>query len=291
MKRVLVKSGIALLLLLFASLVPLTAAGTPCVAVYFDRALTRQYADCPIAPPGSVLDTLYVAVFGFSTPVEGIEFSIDFPQEVMYVADLEFSGGLRIGNTVEGVSVALFTPLEASNPVLLYEVLILWMCNGCTSVSFPIVPLPHPATGHLRAVTSDLVFEDVVGLTSLVCPFCTDDGPQPVAATARGVQRGSVSQMCILDCPAGDGGVIIPGEPPGEHHSPDLDGDGLVSIVDYSYFAMVYYLAPFDPDKDFYCSGNIDLKDFVLFTRHWQHSEITPVESTTWGNIKARYRN
>lgn len=294
MRRALVKSGFVLLLLsvFFASV---GAAQTPCIAVYFDRALTQQVTDCPYAPPGSVLDTLYVAAFGFSTPIEGIEYKIQFPPEIAYVGDvydLYSSNGLKIGDPYGGgVSLAFFKPVEALNPVIIQEIVFIWLCQACGTVNVPITPVPHPATGYLRAVTSDLVFEDVIGLTSIVCPTCAGCAPRPVATTKRGVPAGSTSQMCILDCPAGDGGVILPGELPEEHHSPDLDGDGLVSLMDYAEFGIVYYMAPFDPDKDFYCSGNIDLIDFVLFARHWQHSEISPVESTTWGSIKARFKD
>ena len=78
MKRVLVISGL-MLLMLSAAFAPVCLAQIPSVALYFDRALTQLHTDCPDAPPGSVLDTLYVAAFGFSTPIEGIEYRILFP--------------------------------------------------------------------------------------------------------------------------------------------------------------------------------------------------------------------
>jgi hypothetical protein len=97
-----------------------------------------------------------------------------------------------------------------------------------------------------------------------------------------------MSEQCVLDCPAGDGGVIIPGDPPDQHHTVDLDDDGAVSIVDFSLFIIAYDIE-FDPNMDYYCSGNLDLIDFVLFTRHYLHTGSVPVESSTWGEIKAMF--
>ena len=146
----------------------------------------------------------------------------------------------------------------------------------------------HPATGSLRAVNSNLMFEDVVGQSAWVCVTCVGCNSTGHANSNLVVAALPTSEQCVLDCPAGDGGVILPGDPPGQHHSPDLDGDGTVIIVDFALFAVGYPLS-FDPDKDFYCSGNLDLIDFVLFTRHWGHTRSVPVKSSTWSAIKARY--
>jgi len=224
----------------------------------------------------------------FTTPIEGIEYTILLPPEVLWLGDVELGNGLKFGNPVSGTSMAFFAPQDASGPVVIQELIVLWMCDGCTTPNIPITIAAHPMTGSLRAVTSDLVFEDVVGLTSLVCPTCVGCNPGETTAAPRVVSDNQVSEQCVLDCPASDGGVIIPGDPPGQHHTPDLDSDGIVSIVDYAEFALIYTTF-FDPDADFYCSGNIDLIDFVLFTRHWQHSGTTPVVPSTWGRVKARY--
>ena len=288
MKSALIVSVLLLLLVSVAS-VPVHATGTPSIALYFDQALTKQYADCPESPPGTVLDTLYLAVSGFDVPLEGIEFLISFPPEVMYLGDLQNNNSLRMGIPDQGVSMAFITPLDASNPVLILELGILWMCEGCATTNIVIEFAAHPATGSLRAVTSDLVFEDVIGYPSYVCGTVPGSSPVVTTTTPRAVSEGQASEQCVLDCPAGDGGVIIPGDPPGQHHTPDLDNDGLVSLVDFSLFAATYIDLIFDPDMDFYCSGNLDLIDFVLFTRHWLHTGSVPVEPSTWGHIKERY--
>jgi hypothetical protein len=235
-----------------------------------------------------VLDTLFVAVSGFTTPVEGIEYEILFPPEIMYIGEVGPENGLTIGDPVSGLSTAFFMPQDASSPVIIQELIVLWMCDGCTTINIPIEFAAHPLTGSLRAVTSDLVFEDVVGYSSWVCATCVGCNRGGITTTSRAVLANHASEQCVLDCPAGDGGVILPGGLPGQRHSPDLNDDGVVSIVDFALFA-VNYLFSFDPDTDFYCSGNVDLIDFVLFTRHWQHTGSIPVEPSTWGNIKARY--
>ena len=293
MKRSIVRPGFVLLLL-FAAFGPVQA-DTPTIGIYFDKALTQLYADCPDLPPGSVLDTLYLALSGFSTPVEGIEYKIDFPPEVMWLGDMVSDHGdiprdrgLLIGDSFHGASMALLAPQDASNPVIILEILVLWMCQGCATTDITIEFAPHPDTGSLRAVTSELIFEDVVGLTSSICATCLGCSPEQTASTSRAAPVESASDQCVLNCPAGDGGVILPGDPPGQQHTPDFDSDGLVSIVDFAEFAAVY-VNVFDSDMDFYCSGNIDLIDFVLFTRHWLHTGSIPVEPSTWGRIKAQF--
>ena len=291
MKRTLVKSGF-ILMLLSASSAPVCAAQIPSVALYFDRALTQLYADCPNAPPGSVLDTLYLAASGFDTPIEGIEYKIDFPQQIVWLGVVDTDNYLWIGDPASGVAIAFLSPLEASSPVIIQKIAVIWMCDGCPVTDIPITIAAHPLSGSLRAVTSDLAFVDAVGFVSIVCPTCTRSTPARTAVKARALRANGAAEQCVLECPAGDGGVILPGEPPGQVHTPDLDDDGVVSLTDFAEFAIVFaQMGPFDPDSDFYCSGNVDLIDFVLFARHWQHHENSPVESSTWGEIKARYKN
>jgi hypothetical protein len=82
--------------------------------------------------------------------------------------------------------------------------------------------------------------------------------------------------------------VVLPGTLPAEIHSPDFDGDDQVNEADYEEFANAYQAA-FDANYDLYCSDNLDLRDFVLFTRHVLHTAPVQTESTTWGRIKAMF--
>jgi len=283
MRKLLVLSSLALSLWSVA-LAPTVATATPSIAVYFDRALTQQYAECPYL---GALDTVFVAVSGFSSTIEGVEYRIVFPPELLWIANLSPAPGLEIGDPVNGQTLALFAPLEASDRVIVREVLVLWQCEGCATVNIPIEFAANPQSGALRAVTSDLTFEDLTGQSSWICPTVAQNVATP-SQTARVAPAAKVLEQCVLDCPRGDGGVILPGDPPGQHHTPDLDGDGLVSIVDFEAFWNAYVYS-FDSDMDYYCSGALDLVDFVLFTRHWYHSVSVRVEPSTWGRIKAQY--
>lgn len=288
MKSALIGS-VLILLLLSAVSIPADATAVPILELYFDQALTRQYADCPNEPVGSVLDTLYLVASGFDTPLEGIEYKIEFPPEILWLGDLELNNCLRLGTPDQGVSLAFFTPQDASGRVVIQEIVVLWLCEECVTTNATIEFAPHPMTGSLRAVSSDLVFRDVVGLPSYVCPTCGLCNPETNTAAPHSVPRGSAAEECVLVCPAGDGGVILPGDSPSQLHTVDLNGDNLVDIVDFATFAQFYLPAPFDAGVDYYCTGNIDLIDFVLFTRHWLHSGSVPVERSTWGAIKEQY--
>lgn len=212
-----------------------------------------------------------------------------FPPEVMWLADMSSDIGLNLGDSRTGNSIAFFSPLDASSPVAVVEMIIIWMCDGCyPTTNIPIEVTVHPATGSLRVVTSDLVFEEAVGITTMVCATCLGCSPTKTAMPPRKAPQEIAAEQCVLLCPSGDGGVVIPGDPPGVYHNLDLDNDGVVDLVDFSHFAAAY-IDMFDPDMDFYCSGNLDLIDFVLFTRHWLHSGSIPVEPSTWGKIKAQF--
>lgn len=287
MIRTLVVSGLALLI---APTTPVSVFATGNISLYFDRELTQEWAECPGAPPGSVLDTLYMAIGGFSSPVEGIECSVVFPPEVLWIIDITSDRGLAIGSTYNGISMAFFEPIDASVPTVIQEIVIQWLCDGCIpDNSVPIEIAAHPATGSLRAVTSDLTFEDVVGQAAWVCyPYVGDSQP-PISTTLGKVRAASpLSEQCVLVCPAGDGGTVLPGDPPGVHHDVDLDGNRMVDLVDFSLFIPAYR-GEFNADMDYYCSGNLDLIDFVLFTRHYLHTGTVPAETSTWGEIKARF--
>jgi hypothetical protein len=133
------------------------------------------------------------------------------------------------------------------------------------------------------------MFEDFIGLTSIVCGWCCAvETPGAVSGMPRRSAVGSAAAECVLDCPAGDGAVIVPGDPPGEHHTVDLNSDDIVDLVDFALFAQAY-LSIFDSATDYYCTGNLDLIDFVLFTRHWLHTASVPVRESTWGAVKMRY--
>jgi hypothetical protein len=52
--------------------------------------------------------------------------------------------------------------------------------------------------------------------------------------------------------------------------TPDRDGDGIVSLVDFGHFATKYLTD--ETCSDFDCTGVVDLIDFGLYARHYQHA-------------------
>ena len=74
--------------------------------------------------------------------------------------------------------------------------------------------------------------------------------------------------QCILNCPAGDGGVVGPGS---GNKSPDLDGDAAVNLVDLALFAGAWPPNPYNFCMDYNCDGLINLPDLSLFAIHWLH--------------------
>jgi hypothetical protein len=81
---------------------------------------------------------------------------------------------------------------------------------------------------------------------------------------------------CVVNCPQGDNSVT-PG-PPGGTKSPDLNGDGIVDIIDLSIFALVYTSPPkpYLFCADYNCDGAVDLIDFSVFAIHYLHAGPNP---------------
>ncbi len=83
----------------------------------------------------------------------------------------------------------------------------------------------------------------------------------------RGQVEQSEAEGCRLNCPAGDGGIVnMDGS---GNHSPDLDGNGEVAVVDFALFATAFGTA--DVCSDFDCSGDVSIVDFALFATHFLH--------------------
>lgn len=160
--------SVVIALLVVAVAVP-AAAQTPCLMAYFDGNFTQGAEDCPAAPVGTVLDTLYIVALNFNTFLKAIEFSVELPPELTYQAEVPVS--LAFGNTQTGLALALPQPFDAFGPTELVRILFLWNCDNCGGhEDAQIIVQPHPGTGYLRAVRwPDDVLIDAVGMTSLVC--------------------------------------------------------------------------------------------------------------------------
>jgi hypothetical protein len=53
--------------------------------------------------------------------------------------------------------------------------------------------------------------------------------------------------------------------------SPDNDGDCLVGLIDFGYFAAAFLVIPADPCCDYDCDGLVGLIDFGVFAAHFLH--------------------
>lgn len=92
-----------------------------------------------------------------------------------------------------------------------------------------------------------------------------------VAAIALVVLGGTAATshgQCILICPLGDGGV----SPGNGTKTVDLDGDGIVALVDLATFALSFPPNPYNFCVDFDCNGIIGLVDLAIFAIHWGHA-------------------
>jgi hypothetical protein len=148
------------------------SAGVPNVAVFFDKNLQQMVGSCPFAPEGTVLDTVFVVANNFDMWMGAIEYSIQYPPQVVWIADLYPANTLTLGNSASGITTAWTTPANAFVGLVVQRSIILWLCDGCGGfVNQPLVVLPHPVSGLLRAVRwPDQATVNAVGLTSIVCP-------------------------------------------------------------------------------------------------------------------------
>lgn len=136
------------------------------VKVYFDEALTMRAMDCP----GPGLDTLYVVAEDFNILFTGMEFKIEYPPSMTWLADLDVPP-VTIGNTSSGVSIGWSLPLNGFFEVRFMRVLVLWNCTDCATINQPISVVAHPEFGTIcacRFPDFEIVYGS--GSTSIICP-------------------------------------------------------------------------------------------------------------------------
>ena len=167
-------TGFALLILVLS--VGTASAQTPFIAVYFDHAY--QVEGNPPAPAGDpcpgidVVGYLYIALVNSNTFVTGVEFAVNYPPEIFWMADLD-TQPVTVGNTPNGFSMGWAAPQNGfAGAVFICRPMFLWKCEDCSVPNAPIVVTPHPATGTGFVAFTD--FPDynlipAVGLTSLIC--------------------------------------------------------------------------------------------------------------------------
>jgi len=146
------------------------SAQTPYIAVYFDN--TYQ-VESTVAPGGCLgigtLDTLYIALSNANAFVSGVEFAVNYPPEINWVADLG-TQPVTIGNTQSGISMGWSTPQNGFGTVFICGVLVQWQCDTCPGTDIPMPVVANPNTLFL-GFTDFPNFNQypAAGLTSLIC--------------------------------------------------------------------------------------------------------------------------
>lgn len=158
-----------------ALLAPIVTAQTPYLQAYFEPALTTTNGDCPFAPAGTVLDTLYVVAHDFGAQLSSLEFSISFPPQLTWMTDITDPTASVTGQSPLGINISWPTPLDATGPAVVMRVQVVWMCDICLCpgtggvLCFDV----HPGSGFLRASTwpdQNVITGD--SGTSIICTMC-----------------------------------------------------------------------------------------------------------------------
>jgi len=141
----------------------LANAQTPIVQIVFDQDLVEQTHVCT----PSTMDSAFVVAKNFNIWMVGIEFAIEYPASVSWIADTD-TPELVIGTSPSGISMAWQTPKNAYDTLKIMK--ILYFCNSCPDDT-PIRVIPHPVSGYVRATEyPDLDYVYAIGWTSIFCP-------------------------------------------------------------------------------------------------------------------------
>jgi hypothetical protein len=124
-----------------------SAAGTPTVTVYFDEALTARSMDR--SGPGPY--TLYVVAEGFDAYLTAIEYKIDYPAGMTWVADLDVPP-ITIGTTGEGIAQAWAEPVDGFSPVVVAKAVV--KVDETRERGGVVAVKPHPVSGFVRATAA-----------------------------------------------------------------------------------------------------------------------------------------
>ncbi len=150
------------------------SAQTPNVTVYFDEGLQNQWSMCPAAPIGTVAQDLYVVANNLGIWMNGIEYQILYPLQLMFLGDHMVGDAISIGNSSVGIGIAFPTPRNAFTQAVVQTATVLWMCDNCgpENKNTQITVVPYPGQPSIRAVEwPNLEIHIAVGMTSLICDW------------------------------------------------------------------------------------------------------------------------
>lgn len=153
-------------------------AQNPGMWIYFNEGLSQNIkTECPPDPPGTVLDSLYIVAGSFPVPISQIEYRVNYPQQILWLADI-IPSGTADGSTSTGIIQSWESPQDASAQLLLVKVLFLWNCQLCyEGTHVPICVDANPNTGFLRALMwpgPTATYPD--SWEAILCPCCDPPG-------------------------------------------------------------------------------------------------------------------
>jgi hypothetical protein len=156
-------------------LVGVASAQTPYIAAFFGPNVEQATYEAT-CPGFGTLDTMKVYLFNANKFVSGVDFSIDYGNNVSWILDMDPTGSVVFGATPSGFSMGWNIPQNGFFPIRIVNPLIQWVCQGCVFVNDPIVVQANPLTADL-AFTDFPAFDlyPATGLTALTCPTVANE--------------------------------------------------------------------------------------------------------------------
>lgn len=146
------------------------SAQTGYIAVYFDNGFSQESGNCP---GNGIPDSLYIAAVNWNMYVNGVQFKVNYPSAISYLADFG-TQPVTAGNTDIGLAMGWALPQNGYQPVFVCGVTFFWQClGGCGAVPDQLIEVVgHPYLGGTVSATRwpDNALLNGVGLTALVCP-------------------------------------------------------------------------------------------------------------------------
>lgn len=154
-------------------------AQVPNVQVYFDATHTQAQRNCPGAAPFTLIDSLYVVMNNWNMNITGVDFSIQYPPELVWIADhlVDPSIQASLGNSPGGIAIvyANCCPADGFQNVEVLRPVVVWGVCDCATAQGPrpIVVGGYTPLGKTQPTAvrkEDFALFTGVGMTSLICP-------------------------------------------------------------------------------------------------------------------------
>lgn len=144
-----------------------------CICIVVTPALAQQPTIKIIAGncSGPGLDTLTVVLENLNEFLTGAEYKINYPPEMIFLADLDTPGsgggpaGVTLGSSPNGISMGFAIPQNGFSPVVLQRVLVLYTPTNSSAPASEVCVVGHPLFNPVPQVTRfpDLLLIEVPG--------------------------------------------------------------------------------------------------------------------------------